>query len=438
MAEEKRIAVSGAVWRVDDATLVEWDEEETRVTRPWPQPRAWRRGRTPNGAWREVFGRVHRAGWRTPPVRPRPLRPAEAARRAAWDTVPLDIREAIEAAALGSEEWPLLSMLARCPGALELTRSVPLLAGALASCRNFRREVKRPLRSIRALLRPADGMGRWRRIATWLGFDGSRAFVNVLRRIPPGARFWPQDLRALQRVWSHPFGRKRLLHAPRLGRELVRLLEVLRDRGGLEEVHPDLLDALAAAGPWGSLGNRLDAVLLGWRERRPGRPLPAWRTVEQVEAAFVELVAEARQEEAEALAELGFPQPPLPAGPGISPIASAEELVAEGGQMQHCIGAPNWAREAGLRLGYGYRVQVGEDRATLWLQRDSTSPFGFALTQLRGPSNAAPTPAVVDAVARWLQALGVTRPALSEEWSAVQPPPSTLRYPWAREDEIPF
>lgn len=442
-AEGKRIVPRGAVWRAEDSTLVEWDPQEVLVTRPWPLPRAWQRSTSPHGKWQEVRGKVWRGAWAPPPQR-RPLRPAEVARRTAWGMVPPEVRQALEGAALAFHDWDTLAMLARCPGALELAGSVPVLAGALAASAHLRPPVARPWRAARALLRLPDGMARWRKVARWLGFEDSRAFVNVLRRMSAGQSFHSNDLQALRLIWADKAGRKRLMHAPVLSREGLRILIGAREAGVLEQVRPELLAAAEHAGRWGGLSSRFGFAARMHLELHPRSPLPAWRTAEEVEAYLLELELErARLRRPIRVEELEIPPCPLPCPPGIEPLDSVPALVDEGQQMSHCIGGVNWAASAAHALGYGFRVRIDGELGTLWLRRDRQSAFGFSVDQLQGPRNSTPAECVRRAVAEWLAALTEAPPELPELWlteSADVDPfrPVGLPWGWGPDPDIPF
>ncbi len=262
-----------------------WRKHPIFTTRPWPASRVWRRAAAYHRARRRAarpFSALLGGGG----ARRRLLRHL---RGSAWSLVPLEVRAVVDAAAVTRQEWALLSMVAGSPGGMELATSVPLLAGALAARAHLGCALPRPIRSVAALLRPPDGMARWRGISASLGFDGSRAFVDVLRRAAPGQRFSLQDLRALRRLWQDPIGRERLRHLPLTAPEAIRLLHAARLRGGVGQVHPELLAAAAAAGPWSGIATRFDAALQAWRSLYPQRPLPAWRTPEQLESAMLDL-----------------------------------------------------------------------------------------------------------------------------------------------------
>jgi hypothetical protein len=427
MAEVKKRA-HGAVWREVDATLVEWDAVGTRVTRPWPKPRCWTHSTAPGAGWVEGYGRLHHEVW-TPELRWRG--PATDARRRAAAAVPEQVRNAVSAAALVSQEWQVLSMVARVPMSLELVASVPALAGMLAACRSLGRTVQRPLRTIRALLRTPDGMVRWRKILRWLGFPDTRAFVNVLRAVPTGANLNTQSVLSLRDLWGHPQARKRLLHAPRLSVDAISLIQAAHAEGVLDRLHPELIAAAAIEASWSGLPDRFVDCARYWRALYPRRPLPSFHTIEEVEATLPTLVTAYRVARGDATTR-AFPPPPLPSPPEIVPLASPEALTAEGARMGHCLGLTGWEHSARLGLGYAYAVCHEGERATLWLRRDRSCDLGFRLEQLRGPYNAAPSPRVADLVARWLVDLSEAPPVLADVW--VEGVVDEL--PW--EEEIPF
>jgi len=435
----KRKLRSGAVWRAHDATLVQWDSIQVLITRPWPAPRAWSKAPTEGAPWVECFGRVAKHTWFTP-VGPR-MPPDALAVRQAWETVPLDVRLAVKNAALRGEEWGMLTMLARCPGAMDLANSVPLLAGALAASRRFGAPVARPLRSARALLRRPDGMKRWRAIARWLELPHCCAFVNTLRRIPAASHVSVEDIRSLNALWANPIGKKRLLHAAVLSVTAIRFLATAMERRVLDQIHPELVQASANDGYWGGIGYSFDTSVQMWQHLYPRSPLPAWRNAEQVEAASTELRNEIRRVKGLPVAEVyEFPPPPLEGDSGVTPLVSAEELTAEGAAMGHCIGSQNWAQEARMRGGYAYHVGSGDDRATLWLRRDRIRALGFRIEQFKGPGNAEPTQGAVELVARWISALG-SAPVLPDVW--LQPTPAAIAWDdmfgvLATDDDIPF
>jgi len=71
--------------------------------------------------------------------------------------------------------------------------------------------------------------------------------------------------------------------------------------------------------------------------------------------------------------------------------------------MGHCIGNSTWAGRARRLDGVGYTVQVGAERASVWIVR-SQPQYTFAAFEFRGPRNEPPGPQVRTAVDPWLTA----------------------------------
>lgn len=440
----------GTVWHADTGKLVDWAPSRVTVTVPWPRPQAWWRFSTPGAPWRHTFGDVPRWAWHPRVGRSTP-KPRELAVRAAWDSVPVPVRIAVEACAFEGHDWRALSLFARCPGALELAESVPLLAGALSVSSILRTSpVQRPFRSARALLRAPDGMKRWRAIAAWLGFDGSASFVQVLRRLVIAAAPTPDDVVALRRVWAAPLGRQRLRHAGHTDFAMIRAMAVAIDLGEFTRLPARLFDAAFAQGSWNRVGSDLDTVIRGWRIVHPGRAIPGWGSPDELEAEKEGLRRLVRlglvEEGSGQLCELGpFPPPPLPGTPNIVPLLSSGALEAEGQAMQHCLGDANWQRSARALTGFAYTVVVGEERGTLWITRSLAEPGRFVASELRAPRNAPPSRCLTEAVARWLvehAAGGDDVSRLPEPWNrpmrndVPSQLPMELR-PFAQ-DDIPF
>ncbi len=394
----KVIPPTGTVWRPENRKLIEWGRHGVLVTRPWPNPQAWARS----------------AG-------------------EPWSSVPEEVQQVVVVSAVAGRDWWMLNLVARCPGAMELARSAPLLAGALSIANLLRpKAVARPLRSARALLRLPDGMARWRRIAAWLGFEGSRSFIGVLRRASRTRPWSVLDFVALREVWSHPLGRKRLCHARHIDPDVVNLLRVAVGIGYIERLRVELVEAAYAGGGWGGSARHFEQAVAAWQRLHPGRALPRWRSAEALEASAQALHAQV----CEALlrpepADAPFPPPPLSAPEGIHPLDSPEALVEEAARMDHCLDNAVWEWLARTRRGYGYSIRVGEDRGTLWVRRAPAAPGGFELSQLRGVRNAPPAQPVVSLVQDWVNTWSAINGAsLPEVW---------VRPEWVDDgDETPF
>ena len=452
MTKQPRLAKGwGTVWHADTGKLVNWVPARVTVTAPWPLPRAWWRPSSPGATWKQTYGDVPRWAWH-PPNFPAYQKPPELAIRAAWDSVPPPVRVAIEACAFENHDWQALSLFARCPGALDLAASVPLLAGALSASFSIRNSaVQRPFRSARALLRAPDGMRRWRAIASWLGWDSSASFVQVLRRLVIARPSTPADIQAVKRVWADPLGRKRLQHAASLDFAMIRAMAVAIELGEFNRLPARLFEAAFAKGAWNLVEHDLSTVIRGWRVVHPGRPVPVWDTPEELEAEKEGLVQLVRRRMAGGGVDpIGqpspFPPPPLPGTANIFPLCSAEALEMEGERMEHCLGGSSWLRWARSLTGFAYTVVIGDERATLWIMRSPGDPGRFEPLELRGPKNAPPPQIVTEAVSRWLvehRSRDCDPANLPEPWNRPMSvePPSGLPYellPAAPDDDIPF
>ena len=81
----------------------------------------------------------------------------------------------------GLRKWHLLSLFARCPGALDLSRQNPAVCYALASNWVFHKPATaRPIRTARAVIRRKN-----KQILEWLGFPGTAETWDILARVAP-------------------------------------------------------------------------------------------------------------------------------------------------------------------------------------------------------------------------------------------------------------
>jgi len=117
-------------------------------------------------------------------------RDREVARRF-LGSIPDDILS--EVSRYWTRKWYVLNVLARCPGAMDLSRSNPALLYALASNWVFHKPaVTRPMRAARSLVNRKQ-----RDIMEWLGFRVPS--VSVCDRFSPGAgrpERWPAQIPA--------------------------------------------------------------------------------------------------------------------------------------------------------------------------------------------------------------------------------------------------
>lgn len=301
---------------------------------------------------------------------------------------PPDVRARVSR--LPERHWPVLSLLARCPGADELYTSNPALAFALASSNSLRaRPVARPLRSARALLRKP-------RTATleWLGFPPADWVARVLGKVVPGAvsvrtlRY----LRAALRAESVP---KAFLHLPRLD---LGTLRILTDPA----LHPLATFSLLAEIDTSRFASLRAAYLLGdaarmYAAQHGGRQLPAQRSLAGLRRLHDELVARQNREGEPATLTLRLPPAPVSGTESIVPLTTPAEILEEGRAMHHCVFS--YVREVARGSTYIYRV-LEPERATVSLVKRGD---GWSIGQLCGIANARVAPATAAAVFDWAE-----------------------------------
>lgn len=291
---------------------------------------------------------------------------------------------------LPERHWPVLSLLARCPGADELYASNPALAFALASSNSMRATpVARPLRSARVLLRkPRTAM------LEWLGFPPAAWAARVLGKVVPGAvsvrllRY----LRAALRAESVP---KAFLHLPRL--DLV-TLRILTD----PELHPLATFSLLAEIDGSQLASPRTAYLLGdaarmYAAQHAGRRLPAQRSLAGLRRVHDELVARQNREGGQPTLALHLPPAPVKGTDSIIPLTTPAEILEEGRAMHHCVFS--YVHDVARGSTYIYRV-LQPERATVSLVKRGNS---WSIGQLCGIANARVTPATAAVVFDWAE-----------------------------------
>ena len=458
----------GTVWLAERGKLYRFSDDEAVVVKPWPKPQAWRK----------------RAGQGWTPAAPLiDLSVANGGtnygERMAWGQVPKAVRDAVCGAHFAGFQWPTLSMIARCPGSLELAQKEPMIAAMLAVGNRVRPvSVSWLLRSVRTLLKTPDGWKRYQRIHGWLGLDESRSFVRLTRKARIDKHRWRlAHWRFIVRLWETKRGRKLLQHLPEVTPEHAELIASLLRLGNAEEVagmlHPKLMKEVLEqgfhAGVWCIAHDLVEVWPLVW----PGRPVPLIRSIEHLEtlraqaniaydqAHRMECGTEQirRQSVLDALnagatPESLFPPPPLAGNGRIQPLLTPTALVREGQTMGHCLRNEHWTLMACMALGFAYHVELNGEVATFWLARDQDSPLGFHVEQIQGPHNRKPSDAVITEVLRWFHhheawarhrrgeieaPKGEPSPVLAEVWAQPLPVRKTrsTHDDWVGE-EIPF
>ncbi|MAY81111.1 MAG: hypothetical protein CL930_10050 [Deltaproteobacteria bacterium] len=419
---------AGTNWMPERNKLYRFTDHGVVVIRPWPLPQAWRKHGSQN--WHPSTPRIDLQI----AVEPEQdlsshKRKGTAAEQYAWSTIPQPVREAVLKAHFAGYQWPSLSMMARCPGAIELTHSTPMLAAMLAVGNRIREQpVGWLLRSIRSLLKPPDGWQRWLKICRWLGLEESRSFVRMVRKVDVHEFGWTlHHWKLILYAWQQPKGKNLLRHVPKIVEAHGELFDVafrhLGARRGAEIIQPSLMAEVSEAGLWSGANILLDSSLSLWRRICPHRQIPKLQSIETIEnwrSDIIEIAEELEQQvhrqqllarlnmDAEDLDELTerlnhFPPPPLAGIPKkIISLSSPEALKREGEDMHHCLGNGSWLRLSKARMGYAYSINLNGIRATVWLARDERKSPGFRVEQIRGPSNQPPPPEVIDLIFRWL------------------------------------
>jgi hypothetical protein len=458
----------GTVWLAERGKLYRFTDDEALVVRPWPTPQAWRK----------------RAGQGWAPASPMiDLSMADAGtnygERMAWAQVPKEVRDAVCIAHFSGFQWSTLSMIARCPGALELAQKEPMIAAMLAVGNRVRPvPVSWLLRSIRGVLKVPDGWGRWRRVHGWLGLDESRSFVRLTRKAHIEKHRWRLvHWRLIVALWETPRGRKLLQHLPEVTPDHAEVVASLWRLGNANAVaamlHPNFMNEILEQGIHGGAWHIAHDLAEVWPLVWPERPVPQIRSIEHLEIlrAEVNIVYEfehreevgveqiRRQSVLDALnggasPESLFPPPPLPGTGIIQPLLTPKALVREGEMMGHCLRNEHWTTMACMALGFAYHVELHQERATFWVARDRESPLGLHVEQIQGPHNQTPSAGIVSEVRRWFRHHeawahyrngGAVRPTgeeslpIAELWAQALPGPdrSQVGQPFLG-DEIPF
>ncbi len=429
-----RPVTDGSAFSTETGKLFLFDStgpSSIEVIRMWPDPRAWRR--LGNGPWRGSRPEIDLT-LRPPPTRGRPRWRREAANiRAATERVPEEVRRLI--APLPTHfQWRTLSFAARVDGGLELLASNPTLAAALAHPMAFGLKVNRPLRAARRKVRRKRA-----HIVEWLGLPPKRSVERLLRRIPPEDIGGDTLIHLRACVGMHV-----LSHAPRLDRELLRLLA---RQGETTTLSPALILELSRL----SRADLPTVMTRIWRVRRLSyllrdRHPQVLRSVNQVRRVERDLQRRYDQNERgvprptplNAL-DITFPPPPFAAadcGPvSLTPASSTAELRHIGKTLKNCL--DGGVNHYGLRIARGASaVFAVEEKSTgaligaLHLQRNGGEGARWATAELRGPRNE-PLPSERESlIESWLEA----SQASPGDWTARHPIPPGL----PNDEWIPF
>lgn len=420
---------SGAAYR--NGKLYEFTRDCVIVMKGWPEMRAWQWTGEYARPWRHVRPRLKRVSLRGLSRMPDPdchppepngqmLFPfaysfvARHAYRAFWWAVPEAYRELVMP--FRDRRWHMLSLLARCPGADDLTVSNPALAFCLASNWAFHVPIaSHPLRAARSLV-----FKKQRHILEWLGYPGTESGRQLLRRIPRES-LTVEFLTSLRAAIQSPEVARRLSFMDRISQDVFYLIAT-------KEIAPhvafSLLDEVSQvrvpdAGP--VIAFRIRDMLNMSEELQ--RKLPRLRSVAQVDQLHEDLVFDYNLQR-EAADDAPLPPPPIAGKEGeIEPLETCQELAIEGRLQQHCVGS--YAHSVRRGQAYVYRM-LKPERATLAIMQ---GPRGWTMREIHGYRNADVRPETCQAALDWLN----SRQPLSRS-----DPVLALTGGFAGPDDLPF
>jgi hypothetical protein len=343
------------------------------------------------------------------------------------------------AEAFGCCQWALMLLAGECQAGLDLARSNPVLAYALAN-----NEHLRSTPSVAAVFQAVRYCHRkQRQILKWLGFPESEAAVKVMKKVPPAIAH-PSLIRLLRQAVAVPEILKRMGHLPVINRGIVFLLhnpalaalaspallhEVAGAKNELDEAPTAdlLLDIHRMAAemrttadlqPFGTrrqVRECYDRVFTLYHnaQRRlllEAQQEVALRTMRQRERSQaaeegmerMRLLAEGKREKARRRDQVPFAPPPIPGTKTIIPLLKGQDLKEEAEAQKNCLGT-NLSYRNQVMDGaiYIYRVMAPE-RCTLAIARCAGNSWRIA--ELKGFRNSQVSPAARAHVIAWLSA----------------------------------
>jgi hypothetical protein len=303
-----------------------------------------------------------------------------------FSAIPIEVRA--ELTRFHDRHWYLLNLFAKCPGAMDLSRSNAALFYALANHWIHRKWIGRgdPLEAAASMV-----CKKQKSILEWLGLPATETVRRILSKMELETFFMLhrpdfRDLLATQDVL------KLLVHLERINYDVLEvvmnetyrsyvtprfLTEIVRDRQLLEDqqstaaVHLDVILALA--------------------DRDGGYTVPAkFHSLQRLMEVYDDLFRKDRrrrwkERRASTLRCYGdrFPRPPFAGTEFICPIESPDDLAQEGIDMKHCVGFK--LEEVFESREYVYQV-LSPIRGTLSI-RSSDDPGEWAPGELVMESN---------------------------------------------------
>ena len=390
--------------------LYKFDKVGVSVIRFWPQPAAWRKTRCRR--WKALRPHIYiQSMFPTPPDTSRESDPEyiapsksmlieERCELAAVLTIPEHVREV---AGRFPSDWQfqLLSMIARCDGALELAASNPALAAMLAANRVFHKpSVKQPMRSARTLL-----LKKRRDICGWLGFPAKDAVVRCLAKVAHRALSF-KSLLYLRQACNDAGMLQRLGFISRINADVIRvasdprLLHVCTNRL-LDELGKKIHESSAWSN--GEVSPRVAFMLRDVLRMLPENARPHFDTVEQIVQQHNHDIEQLRLHGKDTIPFAAFPDPPLPGLPRIVEPLSDTHQLQEWGAINHNCCLSYWRQIVEDRNVYIYKIETPDGvlaTLSLCLKRGK-----WRLGELKEACNREPSWKLIELVESWLRSV---------------------------------
>ncbi len=364
------------------------------VMSAWSDPRAWLKrashGWKASRKWPDEHfspslfakGAEYQPAVDDPQVGPTPewweaiARRQHAVQGAYFDLIPDSVRA--DLLRYDKRKWHLLNLMARCPGADDLSRSNPALAYALASNWVFHKPaVLHPMRSARSLVNRKQ-----KRILEWLGFPATEPVRRILAKIEPKS-LSVITLLYLRKALADPWVTRTLSHLDRINASALVLTTNPRFR---EHVTPRLIeDVSLVAGEDRNyapvLGLFKDTLRMAARDDWQGCPRQ-FASLHRLQTVHDELAGQLGTDWRQQPFPERFPPPPFSGTPTILPVRTPFDLVEEGKVMHHCVAIHAYTVAVGET--YVYRV-LEPQRATLAIVNTGQ---GWMCMEMKGDRNA--------------------------------------------------
>lgn len=355
--------------------------------------------------------------------------------------IPVDMAAAVEA--FTSHQWALLMLLHGSKSGMDLVRSNPVLAYAVANNEHFR-----PTPLDAATYQAVRYSHKKQRVIVgWLGFPATEAMVRIIRRVPAKCAS-PGLLRTLRSVASDPDAVKLLGHVGTVNRGVIWLLSspgqarlvtpaLLREVSESSEEMDEaptadlLMDSIRMAGEMKTtvvvrpLSSRrrvrecYDRITAAYRDAAVRQRLEAEQLEErqrQAAEAYRERLRQAAEQnrrylanaerEEKMLESAPFPPPPIPGTKYIIPLTTRAALSVEGHEQSNCVGGhSDYVR--GILKGWTYLYAVMRpQRHTLSIVKHG--PNCWRIGELKRARNWSATPETRAFVEAWLNARQVS------------------------------